>query len=355
MNGDGVVDMISANGGTDSFGVLLGNTDGLFEDEVQYITNGEAWMEDCHAYDFNADGVNDILGHYTQELDLVQPAINPESVVQHLSDLPAATVELAEGINEFEVGQAVQELDQVTLNVVIESVTEPAGSVKLDFFAPDGTQVVTDLDIGSASFDKFPPSPHTLQSYRLVIEQAIKLSHEGGSLNPVQPKGGWVLQIENNLGQSVELIDFTVITKGFVGGARRGDRIYFAESIVMPTAPSAKVVHGTTLGYSDKGTVSCTGTENSPDRYYDLTLLSNTSNLTVKAVATFDSVLELRSGSCDSGGSILNCNDNKYVFAKKNPKLTQEKLLAGDYCIVIDGKNTGIQQGEYDLFIEMEN
>ena len=85
----------------------------------------------------------------------------------------------------------------------------------------------------------------------------------------------------------------------------------------------------------------------------------------VKVVGSFDSVVEVRQGTCAATPVVVKgCNDNG--FAGKNPALTGLSLTAGTYCVIVDGKfddngtpanpaDDKIYDGEYDLFIKFSS
>ena len=60
LNGDGVLDLISASGADDSVNVLLGNGDGSFQATVSYA-GGNYGYDSVTSGDLNGDGVLDLI------------------------------------------------------------------------------------------------------------------------------------------------------------------------------------------------------------------------------------------------------------------------------------------------------
>lgn len=59
FNGDGVLDLAVANGGSNSVSILLGNPDGTFQDRVDYAVGTYPWF--ITATDLNRDDITDLV------------------------------------------------------------------------------------------------------------------------------------------------------------------------------------------------------------------------------------------------------------------------------------------------------
>jgi hypothetical protein len=148
VNGDGKLDLVTANGQGDSVSVLLGNGDGTFQAHVEYPVPGEA--KAVSVADLNADGAP----------DLAVP--NSHNTLSILLNSGGTFLKMKSSLNPSKVGQAVTFTAQVTASIA--GVGSPTGSVTFR----DGTTVlgVVNLTGGKASFTT---SSLTVGTHRIQI------------------------------------------------------------------------------------------------------------------------------------------------------------------------------------------
>ena len=134
VNGDGKVDLVTANGQGNTVSVLLGNGDGTFQTHVEYPVTGEA--KAVAVTDLNADGAPDIA------------VPNAHNTLSILLNSGGTFLKMKSSLNPSKVGQPVTFTAQVTASIA--GVGSPTGSVTFR----DGTTVlgVVNLSGGRASF-----------------------------------------------------------------------------------------------------------------------------------------------------------------------------------------------------------
>jgi hypothetical protein len=158
VNGDGKLDLVTANGQGNTVSVLLGNGDGTFQAHVEYPVLGEA--KAVVVTDLNADGAP----------DLAVP--NAHNTLSILLNSGGTFLKMKSSLNPSKVGQAVTFTAQVTASIA--GVGSPTGSVTFR----DGTTVlgVMTLSGGKAAFTT---SSLTVGNHRIQIRYS-----GDGTFNP---------------------------------------------------------------------------------------------------------------------------------------------------------------------------
>jgi hypothetical protein len=101
---------------------------------------------------------------------------------------------------------------------------------------------------------------------------------------------------------------------------------------------------GTTIGKNDQFDLYC-GYGNAPDVEYLFTAPSSASYVFDTVGSSFNTVLEVRNGTC--GGTRLGCNDD--ADSTSTSKLTVSLVAGQSVVIVVDGRSGS--QGTYTLHV----
>ena len=200
-------------------------------------------------------------------------------------------------------------------------------NLNLEIQGPDGTTEQLDAGVGRAGQTIWVASYNTT------------------SFGGWQPRGTWSLTISNVTSSTVTVEDFAVVTRGSFHRQQLGQS---ATPIELPlrSGTLGRRVIGTTASYVSSVNLSCANTPG-PDRFYEFTLpAANT--VSVRAVAGFDSALELRLGPCATGTVVLACDDNSLIGT--NPRIAPMALNTGTYCVVVDSVSSS---GKFDLTLSL--
>lgn len=108
------------------------------------------------------------------------------------------------------------------------------------------------------------------------------------------------------------------------------------------------VYEGTTTDAPRQQTATCGGSAGSSEEVYQLDLAVDSNVVLNTDGSDFDTVLHMRSGSCDDGEEI-GCNDDG--GADNQSALTGD-LMAGTYFIFVDGFSNGAS-GPYTLNVSI--
>lgn len=264
--------------------------------------------------------------------------------------MPAASLAVLPGVNTYTVSQAAQYVDQVGARVRISDAGATLQNVSVSLTGPNGTTVVLDngaSHAGATTWQASYPNPWTVGTMT--------------NLHGWQPAGSWTLTVTNAGTQPVVLDDFAVITRGWFQRPVPGSSAANAERLVFRSGTRWKRVKGTTIGATDSTTLSCAtttmGSATGPgERWYELVVPATNTIQEVNVIGNFDSVVEVRRGSCATATTVLGCNDNG-AWGGRNPRYTTAiPATAGTYCIVVDGRAPGggvSNQGDFDLYVRM--
>ncbi|MEW5852323.1 MAG: FG-GAP-like repeat-containing protein [Myxococcota bacterium] len=344
MNGDGLVELI----GSDVFTEKVVAAQAVWGAGWPAVT-AESWKrtlqvsanvsparsasDELLVNDMDGDGVPDVVtspsyGGRAGASVRYQPSGALQELV--LSDMPAMTVVVPPGTTlPLPLGQAQTYVAALSARVRLRAAAPVLGDVELSLVAPDGRSVL--LDDGTSMTDR------ALWQHSYV---------DIAGLTGWQPEGSWVLEVRNT-GSSevgVEMFELRIMgTHQRPNGS--GHRPESAERVDFPPGIATRVLSGSTIMRPDLTDVSCAGSAGGGNHFYEVTL-ATAQSVTVRAVGTFDSLLELREGTCAANGAVAACNDDAHGV---NPEVTAP-LAVGTHCIVVDGDGT---EGTYDLTVTL--
>jgi hypothetical protein len=360
MNGDGFPDFMTFNDGLGDMYLWLGTGTRTFPPNNLVAPVVTASPPGTQVHQFTAMDVN-----LDRTPDLVMAASNPEqvsayllpgpsAVAQVLTDMPAASVVLPpDQPGWLRVHQASQVVDQLSVRVRLVGVTGFDG-VRVFIVSPRGETVML------ASIPEACGPVPVGNQWAFTATQATACGTLG-STHGLQPDGDWELQVTG--GTDVGLEDFAVITHGSHRKASPGTSPSTPEVIRWTSETLNRVLRGTTLGFPDNAALACAPTHHETagladgpgDHFYQLTIPGAVNrDLTVRVVANFDSVVEVRSGSCASLGGSLGCNDDTGL--NSHSRVVLNGRAPGTYCIVVDGffSDPRRHSGDFDLYVRLD-
>jgi subtilisin-like proprotein convertase family protein len=350
LNGDGNLDLVSANQSSDSdVGVRMGRGNGTFGELARYPAvmspNGVSFA------DVNRDGAPEIFTGSMSSASTERWMLpTPSPWTQELTDMPAASLAVLPGANTFTVSQAAQYVDQLGVRVRLTDLSASLQNVSVSLTAPSGTTVVLDNGmphLNQSTWQASYPNPWTIGNL--------------STLHGWQPDGSWTLTVTNYGTQPVVLEDFAVITRGWFQRPAVGTTAANAERLTFRTGTRWKRLSSTTIGATDSTTLSCAtttlGAANGPgERWFELVVPATNTIQELSVIGNFDAVIEVRRGTCATATAVLACNDNG-AWGGRNPRYTTAiATTAGTYCIVVDGRAPGggiSNSGDFDLYVRM--
>jgi hypothetical protein len=343
FNGDGLPDAAVSARSSGEVVLWLGAGGLSFEEPVQRITG--VTPGDLVVADVDGDGTLDLLtahsngatidvwrfpspGAWTQEL------YDPDVFVDGVGN-PVPALPLVAGDTIVPLHQAPQLVDQIAVKVRVRHESAAIlDQIAIYLQSPRGEEVL--LDDGSAWAGQTLLQGHYRED---------NVSADLTALHGRQPRGDWIVRIDN-AGTEVPLLeDVAVLTHGSYFSRTVGWQADVPRPLTFASGRTAAQALGTsTLGHPDSTGLSCATTggtaDGSGDGWHELTLPAANDLMEVRASADFDAVLELRQGTCASLGAVLACNDNGYATGR-DPRLQWPgglALGAGVYCIVVDGR-----------------
>ncbi len=358
FDGDGFPDILVTDENNGYANILMGLGDGDFRDYVRYKTGNAP--RGLTTADITGDGVVDmIVANSTDNtFSIFTPPVNTTAIRQDLrysevDELLATNLDVASGnTKEFSVHQATQDIQNMTVELYLTFESQPlSGDVKTRLTAPNGDFV----ELGTHDVSEvtgWPTDDPT--AWRLIVTYPASTFSD---LLDVQPTGDWTMQVVNETDAKARLKNLVVHTMGRLYGPQPGDRADRAENLTPGDFNwTGRVVLGSTLGYSKKEELSCIGSGDMPDRYYEFTLEEDNTLNALSVVGAFDSAVEIRSGSCgDVVYTVKGCDYNS--FWGPNARLENIFMDAGTYCIIVDGrKDAGkTNQGEFWMYIRFQD
>lgn len=328
VNGDGALDLVSANQSSDKdVGVRLGQGGRAFGDLARYPTVADAAA--ILVEDINGDGALDVLatGQSTSDISIwLLP--EPGSWTQELSDMPAMSVAAPPGTSELAVMQSAQLVDRLAVRVRLADESGHLDQLQVSLRTPRGELIALDDGQGWAGATVWQASYPT----RAPIDDL-------GAAHGWQPEGAWVLVVDSAAPQNVQILDFTVVTHGAFQAPAPGALPEVPAALTFPGGGAVMRTSGTTRGHADRADLSCVttqGIEAGPGEYWYELELSQPNVLTrADVIAAFDAALELRAGPCSTGGAPIACDDDGLVGS--SPRISGVALGVGTYCLVVDG------------------
>ncbi len=366
FDGNGMYDIATCSFENNYAAVLLGNGDGTLSEPVLY--SADNYPKGVAAGDLNGDGGTDLIiaNNGSSALRSLTPAFNPEPINQELrmTELDLVSVEIPAGPSEsasFNVHQATQDLEEIAIELYVEFAEEPSsGSLTTTLTAPNGYFVtLATHDVGE--LEAWPSASPT--AWRLIANYPPHATvSDLSTLLTVQPTGDWTVTITNDTSEAAEVKSISIHTLGRLVGPGIGGRSDVPERLNDSRGASwtGRVVRGSTLGYADNEDLSCATTSGSPDRYYQISIRDNVTLERLSVVGSFDSAVELRSGACSASSyTTIACNDDGGGVGGwgQNPRIIDQALGLGTYCIVVDGVTSSgnVSQGEYYLYLRFSD
>ena len=333
INGDGKLDLL------DKDQIRLGIGDGTFSEPVTLERLGDDKPADLLSTDLNNDGLMDraLVSSYHRTLELQYQNVYPGILRQQFEFLPFASVALTSGSNIFSVSQQFQRVEETIVTLIVDFLSLPGAGIGGSVQSPDG---ISEVAFGTPT-DYFSVTIEGETRWRTVmkLDWPMLVDDPGNpsALAEMQPAGDWTVTIDNPTGLTGEVLSLRMVTRGNIILPQQGDAADWAEEILWPVGATGRFLKGTTTGYDNKETLSCdTETDNiSPDHYYNFTLPERML-LDFQLAAPFDTVLELRTETCDAASyEVLACDNDS--LNNVTPMLKTLALEPGDYCLVVDG------------------
>jgi hypothetical protein len=352
FNNDGFLD-VAMDSQDDELTVHQGLGDGTFSSMVQYTVGINWWSGAMEAGDFNEDGVPDlaVADNGGLGLTLLSPDILPKPMRQRLSDLPLQTIPVPQDTNPVfiaSVTQTAQDVASLGISITVEFAQAPTGQIEASLTAPDGTTIV----LGNTStYSPWPPAPATATAWRWSAP--FPTTPGSADLSPMeimQPRGEWILELQNETDQVGELTEFAVLTTGRLVGPSVGDRADHPKRITWSTSElGLAITHGSTHEHVNKRNLVCAATGTAPDSYHEFSI-GATRDVIIDVVGDFNVAVELRQGACDSSPTYVACDNNS--GAGLSASLSASSLGANTYCIIVDGVAGGA--GIYQMYLELD-
>jgi len=348
LDGNGTYEMLVANSDDNRYVVAQGNGDRTFGTR-NYLPGGTE-PYGVTAADMDGDGSPDLVGcsRNSDEIELRLLGI-PGSWAQTLGSPPLFTrAATSHDVTDARAHQGTQLVEQVSVTVLLEWAAQPsADTVDFSLTAPDKQNVVLASEGAFSTWE----DAYGVTRYRL--RKVYSEDTVPGVLTPllgVQPAGDWVLHVDNGTDLDAEIKEFLVHTRGQLSAPPLGSSENRPEPIPLPSGTSGRVIRGTLLGFPDTVDVACAqAADGGRDHYYEIDL-DDPNTLTVAVDATFDALVEVAVGACDSR-TFRACNDNAWHGEK--PRVDTAPVNAGKNCIIVSGDQRDGNQhhGDYDMFL----
>ena len=330
INGDGALDMVGYHSDQETY-IRYGIIGGGFEANTTKIASPSGGTEDENngwwrpseerpqIYDVNQDGVDDILlpSKGDGSLHIIKPS-TPSWWAQELNDMPSTELTLANGINELNVHQAKQFISKLSVRVKIEGTN--LNQITLQLRAPDGRKII--LDDGSS---------HANDSVWIGHYPTDGTVCPLGTLHGWQPKGNWTLIAEVGNGTVATVTDFAVLTHG----------TFTQPNHDVCQNPIPMTIGETIWGETKLGKDSYAGScpipiNRSPEQVYTFVASDNGSICLNTFGSDFDTVLYVRSATCNNSVSEESCNDDDRSQSPQSQ--IDMAVVAGErYFVFVDG------------------